>query len=92
MSAVHYHASCVQFSQQSPEVAGGIGDEEMVPERLYTKINIKVYRLRCTIIITVSTHLILAHQVKGFDYAVLDSYMKFVCTAGNALGIKISNK
>ena len=31
-------------------------------------------------------------QVKGADYAVLDSYCRFVTTAGKALGINIGGK
>ncbi|XP_011410379.1 PREDICTED: 28S ribosomal protein S10, mitochondrial-like [Amphimedon queenslandica] len=41
--------------------------EELVPERLYSMINIKV---------------------QGFEFAVLESYIKFVTTACEALGIK----
>jgi small subunit ribosomal protein S10 len=45
--------------------------DELVPERLYTKVNIKV---------------------KGADYAVLDSYCRYVITAGNALGVNIGGR
>ena len=43
----------------------------MVPERLYTKINVKV---------------------KGSDYAVLDSYCRYLITAAKVLGIDISGR
>jgi ribosomal protein S10 len=58
----------IQIQTISP---GEKDDVELVPERLYSKINIKV---------------------QSYEHPVLDSYMKFVLTAGKALGINIGGK
>jgi small subunit ribosomal protein S10 len=58
-------------SCQSTISPGEKDDVELVPERLYSKINIKV---------------------QSYEHPVLDSYMKFVLTAGKALGINIGGK
>ncbi|XP_064403101.1 small ribosomal subunit protein uS10m-like [Halichondria panicea] len=63
---------CAYHSQRfySNEVEQ-LEDEEMVPERFYSKINV---------------------QVKGSDYTVLESYCRYVITAGKALDIDIGGR
>ncbi|KAL5463605.1 hypothetical protein EMCRGX_G032519 [Ephydatia muelleri] len=59
------------YTSSSTSTASSGTEQEMVPERLYTKINIKV---------------------KGSDYAVLDSYCRYLITAAKILGIDISGR
>lgn len=59
------------YTSSSTSVVSDGTEQEMVPERLYTKINVKV---------------------KGSDYAVLDSYCRYVITAAKLLGIDISGR
>lgn len=66
----HLHSTARTHLSTEPGSAA-TPSEELVPERLYTKVNIKV---------------------KGADYAVLDSYCRYVITAGKALGINIGGR
>ncbi len=73
---------------------------EMVPEKFYSKVNLQVSIINYYLImmINIQFYILIPYsyttlfQVKGSDYAVLDSYCRYVITAGKALDIDIGGR